>query len=632
MSNAGPSPSPPPLRKLATVMAVWHSDEASTAAHPNEVVLGRSQSFPVAQARQPSPASEGAANVAALLAPASKDSANVAALVEAECAKRLHVLEAKLNTQEATIQRLQVEQESRSRADFMQIAAMPTVQGEAAFPTKPRVSFEKPDTMTSTNGDAKTHVDGEEEDEDPEWFEGSADAADLTNFYSFAMTNLEAVLARERLPAKYVVRLGGLLFAVVALVGIQLILAYGFYDAAIVLKVQATLDSFRDPLPFSFWYAHSIVEETHVSTLNCIASVCAIVLLGIYLKNDNEGTLITVCPLELLCLPRAKGAMPHVFSGGPLSTIGRLLAVLTAQACWTVRALLVPVLAGYGTVGAMLNSQNGQDIVLNSVAIGFVLELDEFIYDNLLGKGVKQRYEEQTLPPTSVLSLPSGSVLVTVYANLIYFLDLAFLLAAFFEEIYQPAHLILETMVEVDIKRRYDRLRICIMVRATALAIAQAHLAMDSARVRAWSRARLMGPVLVMMALSLLIAAAMYTLVLAGLLDGHLGCSFPNVMLSLRTMVCCVPDEYKPFIHVAEAKMGFDPDTCGKLDEVPGIFASIVADADAADANEYDNPMGLAWGHYPPPGYYMGHLMTNVLGMPEAWGMMRGMIPSIEWA
>lgn len=494
--------------------------------------------------------------------------------------------------------------------------------------------------LTTANGHGKPEEkDQEEEEEEDIGFEGSADAADLTNFYSFALTNLQEVLAKDgALNLKHALRVLAMVFSVLALVVTQLVLAYGFYDAAIVLKVQGTLDSFRDPLPFSFWYAHSIVEETAVSNLNCIASFVAIVLLGIYLKNDNEGTLITICPMELLCVPRAGGHAPHVFGGGMLSVLWRLPIVLTAQACWCIRALLVPVLAGYGTVGAMLNSQNGQDIVLNSVAIGFVLELDEFIYDNLLGKQVKTRYEEKTLPPTAALATPNGSAIATIYANVIYLTDLIFLLYAFFEEIYKPAHLIIETMVEVDIARRYDRLRTCIMVRASLLALAQAHLALDGARARKRTKTQLLLPLAVMMVLIVGTVAFMYTFVLAGLLDGNLGCSFPNVMLSLKTMACCVPDENLPFAMTAEAR-GFSMDDCGKLDEKQGmwdstpvsIFEEIYRAADQADANEYDDPMALAWGKYPPHGYYMGHLVVNVLQMKELWGFMRGFIPSIAW-
>ena len=509
-------------------------------------------------------------------------------------------------------------------------------------------------------------------------FEGSADATDLTNFYSFAMTNLEAVLrGRQSLRIKQALRILGLLFSMCALVLTQLVLAYGFYDAAVVLKVQTyTLPAFRDPLPFSFWYMDSIVPGTQIAALNCIASVCAIVLLGIYLKNDNEGTLITVCPLELLCLPGAGGALPHAWSGGPLAACWRVPIILVAQACWCIRALLVPVLAGFGTVGAMLNSQNGQDstgsmarshdrwvahsllvplspclfahpersgpplvprppplplfcrvhhpspsaVVLNSVAIGFVLELDEFIYDNLLGKSVRLRYESRQLPPTSTLAIPGGSTIATVYANVIYLLDVGFLLHAFFEEVYEPAHLHVPTMVEVDLARRYDRLRVFIMTRCAALAVAQAHLAMASSGARKAARSKLAWLVLLMVVLSLLIAAAMYTLVLAGVFDGYLGNSFPNVMLSPMTMACAIQQD--PFVQYS-AGDAYDSDVgeqfrdyiCPMLDEkikpsdgTPTIFEQVVAAADAADANDYDNPMELAWGRYPPLGYYFSHV------------------------
>jgi hypothetical protein len=237
---------------------------------------------------------------------------------------------------------------------------------------------------------AKEQADARESLQDDifEQEHGSADAADLTNLYSYAIIQIDHLLSTP-ISAR---RCGRLLFMIMyatTLTGIQLLFAYGFYDASIVLKVQyKTLESFRDPLPFSFWYAESVIPGTQEVMLNVILSVCAVVLLAVYLKNDNEGTLVTVCPLEMLCLPQAGGGAPHVFAHGPLSVAWRLVVVLLAQITWCLRALLIPVLAGYGTVGAMLNSNNGQDIVLNSVAIGFVLELDEFLYDNLVRRSL----------------------------------------------------------------------------------------------------------------------------------------------------------------------------------------------------------------------------------------------------
>lgn len=255
----------------------------------------------------------------------------------------------------------------------------------------------RPGEMIASQEEAQAESDADLE---------SADAADLNNLYSYALTHIEELLARPHLRPKDSLRLLLLMLLPLGLTTIQLFFAYGFYDASLVLKVQGTLAGFRDPLAFSFWYAESVIPGTQAVLLNVILSVCAIVLLGVYLKNDNEGTMLTVCPLELLCLPRTKGKRPHVFANGPLSACWRIIVVAICQTCWCLRSLLVPVLAGYGTVGAMLNSSNGQDIVLNSVAIAFVLELDDFLYDNLLGEEVAHLRSSEKLPlPTEIFFL-----------------------------------------------------------------------------------------------------------------------------------------------------------------------------------------------------------------------------------
>ena len=173
------------------------------------------------------------------------------------------------------------------------------------------------DSMSSVDGSAANHVEdvaaaamgaGERFDTEHD----SADVLDLTNLYSFALINLEHLLALPTLKPRHCLRIVTMCMAPVVLTFIQLFFAYGFYDASIVLKVQGTLGSFRDPLPFSFWYAESVVPGTHAVLLNVILSICALILLAVYLKSDNEGTMVTGCPLELLCLPRAGGGAPLV--------------------------------------------------------------------------------------------------------------------------------------------------------------------------------------------------------------------------------------------------------------------------------------------------------------------------------
>ena len=54
---------------------------------------------------------------------------------------------------------------------------------------------------------------------------------------------------------------------------------------------------------------------------------------------------------------------------------------------WCCRSLLMPVLGGIGTAAAFEKTNISQEIVLNAVAIGFVYELDEFLYHNVLDIG-----------------------------------------------------------------------------------------------------------------------------------------------------------------------------------------------------------------------------------------------------
>ena len=40
-----------------------------------------------------------------------------------------------------------------------------------------------------------------------------------------------------------------------------------------------------------------------VPLINVVASCVALVLMSLIIFQDNQGTLLTVCPLETLCLP-----------------------------------------------------------------------------------------------------------------------------------------------------------------------------------------------------------------------------------------------------------------------------------------------------------------------------------------
>ena len=53
--------------------------------------------------------------------------------------------------------------------------------------------------------------------------------------------------------------------------------------------------------------------------------------------------------------------------------------------------------------------------MLNSVAIGFVLELDDFLYDKILGASTKEAYENMPKAKTSTLALKRGAKIATIY-------------------------------------------------------------------------------------------------------------------------------------------------------------------------------------------------------------------------
>lgn len=153
--------------------------------------------------------------------------------------------------------------------------------------------------------------------------------------------------------------------------------------------------------------------------------MCSLLLLPLLMKADNQSTLLTTCPLEALLLPDARDAPHHPRS--PLAWLGRTVLCVALQFAWGLRALCLPVLGGLGTAQAFAASGNAQDIVLNSVAIGFVYELDDILYTQLLGKAKREKHEAAMALPrvTSPLSarFPQGRRIVSNYAWVIWAVD-----------------------------------------------------------------------------------------------------------------------------------------------------------------------------------------------------------------
>ena len=248
----------------------------------------------------------------------------------------------------------------------------------------------------------------------------SADLDDIKNFYSFCVLTM----LRSESPLNILAMFVGLTIMML----VQVVYAYGFSDASQMLFFVSMYPGFNDQLDVSMLYPSSIVPGTFTPLINLAASISSLFLLCLLMKNDTEGTLLTPCPLEALLLPsleetEARKSLPMRILAG----LGRTVLCLVLQLFWTVRAIFLPVYACLGTAGGFCASKQAQEIVLNSVAIAFVFELDEFSYVNLIGKPRRLQFEETPPPPTSPLSpfFPSGRAWVARWCWLIFFCDLS---------------------------------------------------------------------------------------------------------------------------------------------------------------------------------------------------------------
>ncbi len=294
----------------------------------------------------------------------------------------------------------------------------------------------------------------------------TADTSDMSNLYSYAV-----VMALESSSPTEVCCS---VFYVTLLLFFQVIIAYGFWDGALIASALSTFPAYSDPLHYSMYYAFSVLPGTYTPLLHAIASVSALVMLALTAKGDTEGTLLTPCPAA------SCSWSPHT-SG--LRRLLRVLLCIFLQFVWSLRSLFVPVCAGIGTAGVFIQSTNLVDIVLNSMAISFVFELDEFLYHTLVPARQRQAFQRRPQhQPTSPLSRPNNRgggqtvgacVLVDRYCWLVFLLD------ACFTSIYYLRMIHLRTSSDSSMTRiHYGLNRWYMAARLLILGIASVHLAL----------------------------------------------------------------------------------------------------------------------------------------------------------
>eukprot|EP00325_Prymnesiales_sp_UTEX-LB-985_P006494 CAMPEP_0174698166 /NCGR_PEP_ID=MMETSP1094-20130205/3821_1 /TAXON_ID=156173 /ORGANISM="Chrysochromulina brevifilum, Strain UTEX LB 985" /LENGTH=143 /DNA_ID=CAMNT_0015895277 /DNA_START=39 /DNA_END=466 /DNA_ORIENTATION=- len=137
-------------------------------------------------------------------------------------------------------------------------------------------------------------------------------------------------------------------------------------------------------------------------------------------------TLLTACPLEAAVFAPSslKDAVSCPRTAG--RTALQAAAALVFQGFWCTHTAMLPGLLVIGSAILFANSDNALDLVLNSVAVGFIFELDEVCYSQVLPYYRRESYEaRQTCaqPPTSALAAPGGQLTVSVASGLTYALD-----------------------------------------------------------------------------------------------------------------------------------------------------------------------------------------------------------------
>jgi hypothetical protein len=178
------------------------------------------------------------------------------------------------------------------------------------------------------------------------------------NLYSYCVFTI----SRSHSPSKLV---RSWLFLFVVLPILQLTLAFGFYDTSLLQWVLADSPCTQDVVDLSMFYLTKRTDSG-VPRINVVVSLVAIFMLCFYMKDDSNGTLSSCIASE--CVPSAS-----------IREVGRTWAfrLLPLHWGWAVRAVAMPVYAGCGSAISFAAASGADGIVLNSVAIGFVFELDD---------------------------------------------------------------------------------------------------------------------------------------------------------------------------------------------------------------------------------------------------------------
>jgi len=250
----------------------------------------------------------------------------------------------------------------------------------------------------------------------------------------------------------------------------QVVLAYGFCDAGTLLFTLVRLDAFQEEVHLSVYYPDSVslpdsATNGAVPSINLLCSFASIGMLCFYMRDDNLETMMAGHPIDHL-IWSSRGDWKNK------SGLWRLAAAVPLQFCYSMRAILLPVLAGTGSAYAFAASSNAQDIVLNSVAIAFVFELDEMAYDWLLGPQQRSAFETAMSDELLLQSVHRRSGIAQAYSWLVVCVD-----ALCMVTVYLYAALGIDVLnVGVHVSGLRIITRNCLYIRGSAMSLCALHL------------------------------------------------------------------------------------------------------------------------------------------------------------
>ena len=161
----------------------------------------------------------------------------------------------------------------------------------------------------------------------------------------------------------------GKILLLAALAFIQLTFAFGVYDVSMLFKLRDDTNAFKPFVDNSLFYADAATDG-RVPIINIYCSAFSLLLLSMLVRQETQGTILSMCPLEPILLPpppaqRNKPTAPLTAAGMAV----RAAFAIVLQVFWSIRMCMLPGMCLIAT--SLINAQadNALDIVLNSAAV-----------------------------------------------------------------------------------------------------------------------------------------------------------------------------------------------------------------------------------------------------------------------